>query len=142
MDEGAAFLMFWLLFVALFGWWGSTIMRNKGRSPGAGFALGAILGLIGIVIAFSLSPRGAVSSAVRGPAGGSGPVALRECPACRENMRRDASICPHCRTESEPWVFNAGYWWVQREGGWYYLDEKRGDWVRNEPAFPQPPVSE
>lgn len=26
----------------------------------------------------------------------------RECPACREWMRRDASICPHCRTASEP----------------------------------------
>ena len=26
----------------------------------------------------------------------------RECPACKERMRRDASICPHCRTPSTP----------------------------------------
>jgi predicted amidophosphoribosyltransferase len=28
----------------------------------------------------------------------------RECPACKEKMRRDASICPHCRTPSQPWA--------------------------------------
>lgn len=28
----------------------------------------------------------------------------RKCPACREWMRCDASLCPHCRTASEPWT--------------------------------------
>ena len=32
-------------------------------------------------------------------------VAYRECPFCKEDMRRDASVCPHCRNNSEPWVF-------------------------------------
>lgn len=26
----------------------------------------------------------------------------RECPYCREQMRRDATVCPHCRHDVEP----------------------------------------
>jgi hypothetical protein len=39
--------------------------------------------------------------------GASMPPNHRECPACKERMRRDASICPHCRTPSEPWTPSA-----------------------------------
>ncbi len=54
----------------------------------------------------------------------------RECPACKEWMRRDARLCPHCRTESEPWMFRDGRWWVARPEGAYYLDERSGAWRR------------
>lgn len=63
-------------------------------------------------------------------------VDRRECPACREWMRRDASLCPHCRTPSEPWTFQDGRWWVQRADGWHYLDERSGAWQRPEQGGP------
>lgn len=35
----------------------------------------------------------------------------RECPFCKTEIRPDASVCPHCQRESEPWTENDGYWW-------------------------------
>jgi hypothetical protein len=61
----------------------------------------------------------------------------RECPACKEWMRRDASICPHCRTPSDPWTFHDGRWWVVRANATYYLDEASQTWERFDP--PPPP---
>ena len=55
--------------------------------------------------------------------------ARRECPFCKELMRRDASTCPHCRKESPAWTFNAGVWWLQRpDGQWLEHDEESGGW--------------
>jgi hypothetical protein len=67
----------------------------------------------------------------------------RECPHCREPMRREASVCPHCRRESRPMQFHEGRWWSQVGGGrWYYLDETTNQWVASEqpapPTQPQP----
>jgi hypothetical protein len=44
-------------------------------------------------------------------------------------MRRDASVCPHCRRDSEPWRFWEGRWWAYSASGddvWY--DEVLGVW--------------
>jgi hypothetical protein len=60
----------------------------------------------------------------------------RECPACKEWMRRDASVCPHCRTASEPWTFHGGRWWVTRPDAPYYLDEGSQTWRRSDPPPP------
>jgi hypothetical protein len=60
----------------------------------------------------------------------------RECPACKEWMRRDASVCPHCHTASEPWTLHAGRWWVVRADATYYLDEASQTWQRFEPSPP------
>jgi hypothetical protein len=60
----------------------------------------------------------------------------RECPACKEWMRRDASVCPHCRTATEPWTFHDGRWWVIRPDATYYLDERSQTWQRFEPPSP------
>lgn len=35
----------------------------------------------------------------------------RECPFCKTEIHPDASVCPHCQRESEPWTENDGYWW-------------------------------
>jgi uncharacterized paraquat-inducible protein A len=35
----------------------------------------------------------------------------RECPHCKESMRCDASVCPHCRRESPAWRYSDGQWW-------------------------------
>lgn len=52
----------------------------------------------------------------------------RECPSCKEQMRRDASVCPHCRNESAPWTLHNGHWWSQRDGQWHVFDEGSGEW--------------
>ncbi len=67
-----------------------------------------------------------------------GPM-YRECPYCKEAMRRDAEICPHCRQPSTPWRFYEGRWWVRdsEQEAWQWLDEATGEWVPHEtPAFP------
>lgn len=53
--------------------------------------------------------------------------ALRECPHCKEAMRRDASVCPHCRRESEAWEYD-GRWWTRDPSGarvWFHEDERQ-----------------
>ena len=53
----------------------------------------------------------------------------RQCPFCKEDMRRDASVCPHCRHESQPWTLHEGNWWVKADGNWHRLDEIENKWV-------------
>ena len=48
----------------------------------------------------------------------------RECPFCKELMRRDASVCPHCRRESPAWKHHGGRCWTRAETGeWRLFDE-------------------
>jgi len=60
--------------------------------------------------------------------------AYRECPHCKESMRRDASVCPHCRNESPAWRFHEGRWWFRadEQNPWQWLDEPNGVWVTAE----------
>ncbi len=69
--------------------------------------------------------------------GSPAPDSRRQCPACREWMSREASICPHCRTPSDPWTLHDGRWWATRDGAAYWLDERTQQWQRHEP--PPPP---
>ena len=114
---------------AVFGFICGNIWQNKGGSFGIGFLLGFFLDFIGLIIVLVVAPGG--SQAI---APSRGPRATRACPFCKEFMRRDASVCPHCRNESEPWAYNDGSWWVRRDGGYHYLDERTGVWVRSERA--------
>jgi hypothetical protein len=44
-------------------------------------------------------------------------------------MRRDATVCPHCRRESPAWEYREGRWWAASDEGqdvWY--DEVGGKW--------------
>lgn len=109
------YLVFWFFG---FGILGGLIYQNKGGSFASGFWLGALLGLLGVLIA-----------ALSTPGGSGGQRATRECPHCKEAMRRDASVCPHCQRNSEPWIFHENRWWVKRESGDYFLDEKTGNWT-------------
>ena len=54
----------------------------------------------------------------------------RECPYCKEEMRRDASVCPHCRHESPAWTLHEGHWWTKVDGVWHHLDELTDTWSR------------
>jgi hypothetical protein len=60
----------------------------------------------------------------------------RECPYCKEPMRRDAAICPHCREPSTAWRLHDGRWWFRAssEDAWQWLDERSGSWVPLEAA--------
>lgn len=55
----------------------------------------------------------------------------RECPHCRELMRRDASVCLRCNRESQAWTPRGRTWVVDGGDGFTYeLDERRGTWRR------------
>lgn len=62
---------------------GHAIGKHKDR---AGFLYGLLLGWIGVIIVAVLPP---VTNS----------VTHCECPHCKERMRRDASVCPHCQRE-------------------------------------------
>jgi hypothetical protein len=66
---------------------GISIGRSKGR---AGWAYGLFLGWIGVLILALLSP---VKDSSTG---------FRECPFCKEQIRWDAVVCPHCQRDVEP----------------------------------------
>jgi len=100
------------LVIALLGGWlapiviAALITESRGRGALVGLLLGLVLSWLGVVIAlllgeaFEVSPRG--SSRL-----------YRECPHCKERMRRDAHVCPHCRYESPAEILEGG----MRAGG-------------------------
>jgi hypothetical protein len=106
-----------------------------GRSGTATYVVGCILLWI-VCFPWYLSVRnkvplkgqgqGAVTTA---PHGIPAEAMYRECPFCKEAMRRDASHCPHCRQESTPWRLHDGHWWFREseEEPWEWLDENTGE---------------
>jgi len=65
--------------IIVWGGLGIAIARWKWRSPWLGFALGALLGGIGVLV-FVLWPRGGW-----------------RCPRCAERCRPDAKVCWRCQ---------------------------------------------
>lgn len=68
----------------------SNITLDKGRGRLPGLILGFFLGWLGVLIAHLLKPRVEQYA----------PVTYRTCPKCKQQMRQDTSVCPHCRSES------------------------------------------
>jgi len=76
---------------------GGLVMRSKGRSWFGGFALGFLLGPIGLLIALIVRSRG-------------NPVPmrprvfrdLRKCPSCGQFISSYAPRCRHCGNPVEP----------------------------------------
>ena len=71
------------------------------------------------------------------------PEMYRACPHCKEGMRRDAGVCPHCRNHSAAWTLHGGYWWFRsnEQEGWQWFDEPNGRWLKH--ALPStPPASD
>ncbi len=106
---------------------GATSLQDPGcqvAAPGIGvFVMG--LGAIALIVAGCVLARRPSTPAPSR-------AAVRECPFCREAMRRDASTCPHCRKESRPWVYRDGAWWMQAtpDGVWLKHDEETGGWIK------------
>ncbi|MDQ2960703.1 MAG: hypothetical protein M3R48_06600 [Candidatus Dormibacteraeota bacterium] len=107
----------------------SLVWQHRGGSPVSGFLIGALAGIFGLVYVTIASPKttttvwnpGAAAiealNAPRAaytwqPESASPPATHRECPHCREPMRRDASACPHCQRQSVAWRFDGTRWWA------------------------------
>lgn len=84
---------------------------------------------LGLIVGFFLGPLGILIVLFLQPSQARQMKGKRECPHCKEAMKREASVCPHCHRDSEPWKFDQGYWWVRRDDQWLYLDA-RGRWVK------------
>ena len=77
-----------MIVVAIIVWFicgiiSANICRNKSQSGCAGFALGFILGPLGIIIALVMGPG-------------------LKCPACMKGVDKEARLCPHCRSALTP----------------------------------------
>ena len=117
------FLTYLFIWVIFFGIICGAISQSKGNGFGTGFLIGGLLGIIGLIIVAVQkdgSQRGAVGQISM----------MRECPSCKEWMRRDASVCPHCRRDSVAWTWHEGTWWFKNPAGeWFYLENNQ--WVRS-----------
>jgi len=117
----AVFILVWLILPILIA---SQATHNRGRGGLIGLLLGLFLGWIGVIIALLLSDIGQSGAGQKNAS-----HKYRECPYCKEQMRRDALVCPQCHKESSAWTLSDGVWWHRGESGWYALDEPKSEWV-------------
>lgn len=71
-----------------FGVVGAMISDRKGNSGCAGFALGVLLGPIGLLISFFSADNAPERERRQGN--------TRKCPHCAEYVKPDARFCKHC----------------------------------------------
>lgn len=80
--------MIYVLLWFAFGIVGAMIASGKGNSGCGGFALGMLLGPIGLLIAFFSSDDEKEKLAKSGY--------TKKCPYCAEYVKQDAVVCKHC----------------------------------------------
>lgn len=95
----------------------ALLWTSKGGTPLGGIVMGALLGVLGILVALLVQPT----------------VTTRRCPHCREKMQRSASVCPHCQRESPSWTKHQGRWWLRQDDGWLVYHEGEGWRKHGEP---------
>lgn len=93
MDIFVFVLLIWIVFGAI----GGMIMSNKGQSGCGGFALGFLLGPLGLVIALVM-PTDHKTLEHRSLQTGD----TRKCPACAEVIKVEARKCRFCGTDVAP----------------------------------------
>jgi hypothetical protein len=110
-------------------WTGAT---GSGGTSTATWVVGCILLWI-LVFPLYLAKRGRapLKSMSASTDAGASTEMYRECPHCKEGMRRDAQVCPHCRQASIPWHFHEGRWWYRssEQAPWQWLDERTRTWI-------------
>ena len=104
MQVSAVFVIVWVV-CALVGW---AIGNSKGRGT-AGFFLGLLLGVIGLIIIAVMRPTPEyaaqrANAIARAPAvePPQSSQALRACPWCAEPIQPAAKICRYCQRDVEP----------------------------------------
>jgi hypothetical protein len=75
---------------------GMTVWKNKGGSPGGGFFVGGLLGVLGVFILVLAKPRQTEIDRVARSRG------LIPCPNCAELIKREARVCRYCRRDVAP----------------------------------------
>ncbi|HVC85789.1 MAG TPA: hypothetical protein VNC40_00035 [Gaiellaceae bacterium] len=121
-------------------WVGFDASRREwpeGKTGTGGWVIGCVLLWI-VIFPIYLSRRNRAplkDGATGGSAAPAQAAMHRECPLCKEWMRRDASVCPHCRNESPAWTLHEGRWWFRAAEGWQWFDESSGAWVPHEPPI-------
>ena len=145
-SAAGAFILLWLLLLFGLAFIPASIASNKGYSGVGYYFFGLFFFLPALIVALVIPPSpsraltlplpsapsapGLLPQAARGTRDKPpGPRVVRECPFCKEAMRRDASVCPLCRRESPAWEYREGRWWTSNADGqevWY--DEAGGRW--------------
>lgn len=89
-------LLSWLAFGVV----SAFVAKSKGRGGCAWFALGILLGPIGLILIFAMGPRlEAAERAAAEAAAKRAAVLSRKCPSCGELNREDAEKCRSCGSE-------------------------------------------
>lgn len=111
-------LLFWVI---VFGFLSGAVYQSRGGSFGAGFLLGALLGIIGLLIVAVIKPSPPVRQSQDW---------TRKCLHCLQDIPAGAAVCFHCGRESEAWVWKDDRWWAREEGAWHWFDAPTGQWVK------------
>mgnify|MGYP001098323073 CR=1 FL=1 len=80
---------------------GAMISKDKGNSGCGGFILGALLGPIGLLMAFFTPENQEEKRRMSGD--------TKQCPYCAEYVKEDAIICKHCRSRLDNNQSNSGF---------------------------------
>ena len=118
---------FWILC----GFVSAGIYTSKGRSGAAAFIIGILLGPIGVLLAL-LTPADKASQERKQVQSGG----MMRCAFCKELMRRDATVCPHCQreqpTSAQAAPINSGRAHIEPNGTGGFVCSSCGGGVRQD----------